>query len=121
MAREYPDYPVGGATSAEFNQYLRDYNNVIFESRYWLIIENSYIMNELVCWHKTVGVEYIWHLGWKSFYEIQQILRHFQEYKVYINSNVDKSVSNRLHLHIVIGESTPELNELHKLQFIKND
>lgn len=101
--RTYNNLPDATLESEAFNQYLRDNNEVITENIVWIVIRNSYIKDQLVAFCKFPvkniseykDIDYL--SKESAFYWI------FEEYSgkhIYINADKDKSVPNRLHIHI---------------------
>ena len=95
--RKYKNLPK--IDSLEFNQYLRDNNILVLETEYWILIRNSYIDNELVCFIKSFK-RYLYEADANEIMELFEILKTYKKKGCYINADNDKSVGNRLHLHI---------------------
>jgi len=97
--RDYVDLPDPIKEWEEFNSYLREKNLVFCENEYWILIKNSYIDDQHVLFCK---------LPFSSVYEINNdmmkamldILGPYGCYHWYINACKDRSVPNRLHIHI---------------------
>lgn len=98
-----------------FNQFLRDNNRVVRESDYWLMIENSYestkdnIQYVVFCKLNVKDMdEYYIHLLQTEtfsdredmFAEVIMILAANNNDNVYINAIEDRSIPERLHIHI---------------------
>ena len=100
--RDYKDVPDPEKEPMEFNTYLAKNNEVVYEGRYWILIKNSYVKNQLVLFSTESKVRYLSQLSYPASFELFAILLAFAENKsVYINKDEDKSIPDRLHLHIV--------------------
>lgn len=97
--RNYIGLPNPDTQPEEFNQYLRVHNIVITESSSWILIQNSYIENQLVLFAKD-PIKYLGQLDWTAFKQLKMFLANYQDNEVYINPDERKSVHNRLHIHI---------------------
>lgn len=97
--REYKNLPHPSKEPEAFNQYLKDNNEVITENYYWILIENSFIENQLVLFLLSAK-SYFSELNELELRNLQMILHHYKDKHIYINADKDKSVPNRLHLHI---------------------
>ena len=87
----------------EFNVYLRTHNEVIKDNANWILIENSYIPGELVLWSVWPYTD-IADLSPQSLLSLPEMLEPYRDNYKYINANKDKSVPNRLHIHIKLDE-----------------
>jgi hypothetical protein len=100
MPTRYVDKPPNpNRRPDEFNQYLVDKNEIVQYRGNWLIIENSFIKNQLVVFCLD-NVRYFHELWEEDLVVLQNILRRYKDKHVYINADKDKSIPNRLHLHI---------------------
>jgi hypothetical protein len=99
--RNYKNLPNPEIEVEEFNEYLRKNNEVIFENNSWIAIKNSYIDNQLVIFCKF-NVKYITNLTNNALVDLRLVLSgtNTAGKHIYINADSDKSVANRLHLHI---------------------
>lgn len=97
--RVYKNLPHPTDEPGAFNEYLRKNNKVIEENISWILIENSYIDDELVCFCK-LPFAYMDEIGPIEQEDLAGILRNYKDNKTYINATKDKSVADRLHWHI---------------------
>ena len=101
--RQYPDdVPSPTREPLAFNEYLLLHNEVLWVSEHWILIANSYIEHQAVMFAKR-NVRYIHQLKQKELADMADILKEFKGKKMYINSEKDKSIKNRLHIHIKIS------------------
>lgn len=99
MPRAYSDDVPSPNNAEEFNQYLRDNNEVVLENNCWILIENSYIENQLVLFCKE-NMKTFSSLTPMATKELLKIMDMFNDKHIYINAHKDKSVPDRLHIHI---------------------
>lgn len=97
--RNYSDLPNPAIDTEGFNQYLRDNNKVLFDCSSWILIENSYIPNQLVLF-SALNRMYLSDCLTAELESLADILQDYNGKHIYINADKDKSVPNRLHLHI---------------------
>lgn len=97
--RDYKNIPDPKLDVKKFNLYLVNNNEVVFFSAKWIIIKNSYIEGQLVCFCLD-NVAYYGDLDEVALYGLKRILQEYKDNHVYINATKDKSVPNRFHLHI---------------------
>lgn len=97
--RKYKNLPNPNTQIEEFNEYLRKNNELIRETKNWILIKNSFIPNQLVLFNKN-NLKYLSEISIDEFVELKFILKDYDEKKFYVNAAKDKSVPNRLHIHI---------------------
>lgn len=99
--RTYKDLPDANRELVPFNQYLRENNIVVKETPYWILIKNSFINNQLVLFTK-LNKRYLYEVYnvSEAYAELIDYLEEYKHNHIYINADKDKSVPNRLHLHI---------------------
>lgn len=110
--RNYPkNLPDPITECEEFNQYLRDNNKVVREGEYWILIENSYIPNQHVAFCKLPVRDfddYMLHALESQVYSDKEdllfepimLFAANNNEHIYINATKDRSVPDRLHIHI---------------------
>ena len=81
-----------------FNDYLRENNEVLEETEDWILIKNRYIDNQLVLFSKRVAE--LHELGGFELGEMADILKKYKHGMWYRNAVEDRSIPDRLHLHI---------------------
>lgn len=99
--RRYKNLPNPNTHIEEFNEYLRKNNKLIRETKNWILIKNSFIPNQFVLFNKN-NLKYLTEISIDEFIELKFILKDFEEKKIYVNAAKDKSVPNRLHIHICL-------------------
>ena len=97
--RKYKNLPNPQKQVREFNRYLLDNNKIIKNTKYWVLLKNKFIKNQLVIFAK-IDVKYLVDIEHKHFESLKEILKPYKKHRVYINSDKEKSVVNRLHIHI---------------------
>lgn len=98
--RKYKNLPHPTKQPEKFNEYLINNNKVVIQHLFdWILIENSFIENQLVLFAKR-SVQYFNELNELELKSLQVILYPYKDKHVYINADKDKSVPNRFHLHI---------------------
>lgn len=112
--REYKNLPHPTKEPEAFNQYLRDNNEVLAETDYWIVIRNSFIKDQLVAFCKLpVATFQEYALSWTDTVKERNLMlcepysimgMHKKDY-IYINAEVDKSVPDRLHFHIKLSSN----------------
>lgn len=95
----YENLPHPSFERVKFNKYLRDNNEVLTSCKSWIVIKNSYIENQVVIF-STQDKKYITELSPLELVEMTKMLLPYRGKEVYINSDANKSVPNRLHIHI---------------------
>jgi hypothetical protein len=100
MKREYKNLPNPTTEPKEFDEYLRKNNELILETDFWILIKNSFIENQLVCFSKNPYAQGIGDLLKEELIDLQNILSAYQEKHIYINALENKSIPNRFHVHI---------------------
>jgi len=95
----YINLPNPQKESLQFNQYLYNNNIVLQQSKYWILIENKYILKQLVVF-SLLPRKYLIECNHLEVIDLFTILSAYKEKHVYINKDKDKSIPNRLHLHI---------------------
>lgn len=104
--REYENLPDPELDVEGFNQYLRDNNVVVKENEHFIIIENSYIENQLVAFAKVSVKDASDYQNYPFENQLQALkdyLGIFADYPQchnYINAILDRSVKKRFHIHI---------------------
>ncbi len=99
--RKYKNLPDPQKQVREFNRYLLNNNKVIENTKYWVLLKNKFIKNQLVIFAK-MDVKYLNDIDQQHFESLKKILEPYKKQRVYINSDKEKSVVNRLHVHIQI-------------------
>lgn len=122
--RIYKNLPHPKKQAEEFNQYLRDNNDVVKETDLWIVIENSYIKDQRVAFCKLPvrdAKEYFMYamktdspdtIYFNLLREFAIIFMAFNGKHIYINSDQDKSVPDRFHLHMKIKQNENRLISL---------
>lgn len=99
MPRTYKNLPNPDTQIEEFNEYLLNNNTVINEGTYWILIQNSYISGQLVLFAKQPR-KYLHDCTADELQEMVNMLADYCKHYMYINADHNKSVPNRLHIHI---------------------
>lgn len=99
MKREYIDLPDPDNDPDGFNNYLISNNKVVNKLHDWIVIENKYIPKQLVIFCLQPK-SYIYQLNEREWLALRSIMFIYASKHVYINSEKDKSIPNRLHLHV---------------------
>ena len=85
-------------TSKEFEEYIKKNNEVVLETRYWIVIKNN-DFNQLICFSKNFYAQTLGNLTKEEFLNLQNILEKCKIYKIVkIYINPLKLPNNRLHL-----------------------
>ena len=74
-------------TNKEFEEYIKKNNEVVLETRYWIVIKNN-DFNQLICFSKNFYAQKLVNLTKEEFLNLQDILEKCKIYKInkiYIN------------------------------------
>lgn len=96
--RNYKNIPHPDEIKA-FNEYLKENNEVVYQNRHWLVIKNRYIKKQLVAFIKTKR-HFITDCTPSELTSLAPIIKKYKHNHIYINSAQEKSLPNRLHIHI---------------------
>jgi len=103
MPRKYRDeVPHPFKAPYRFNNYLRQNNRVLNENTNWILIKNRFIDNQLVCFAKLEITE-LKQVSRAAYLDLVDIIDKYKDNHIYINSIKDKSIPDRLHLHIKLS------------------
>jgi hypothetical protein len=97
--KEYKQLKYPDSTTDEFLDYLKENNKIIFESIYWLVIENcKYYTNENP--HYTAFWKDSYTCEFHNFEDLENMIGYLnlQKWYMYINAKKDRSIK-RFHIH----------------------
>ena len=97
--KEYEKLKYPDSTTDEFLDYLKENNKIVFESIYWLVVENcKYHSNEnphyTAFWRDSATCEF------ENYDELDKIKTYLglNDWFMYINAKKDRSIK-RFHIH----------------------